>query len=95
MSAKTYWLLWLKAAGVRAIKTFFQTIVGLIPAAATISDVNWKVILGTAALAGLMSVCTSLAGLPEVKDKLPTKEESKEKEPDIAKQGSYLDKEDK
>lgn len=58
---------WLKAAGVRAVKTIAQTAVGLIPAAATISNVDWKVVAGTAALAGIISLLTSLAGLPEVK----------------------------
>lgn len=59
--------LWFKAAAVRAIKTMAQTAVALLPAAATISDVDWKVVLGTAALAGIASILTSLAGLPEVK----------------------------
>lgn len=59
---------WFYAAGVRAIKTVAQTAVALLPAAATISEVDWKVVLGTAALAGLTSLFTSIAGLPELKD---------------------------
>ena len=58
--------LWLKAAGTRAMKTMAQTAVALLPAAATINAVDWGVVLGTAALAGVASVLTSLAGLPEL-----------------------------
>lgn len=57
---------WLKAAGIRALKTVAQTAVGLIPAAITISQVDWKVVAGTALLAGVVSLLTSVAGLPEV-----------------------------
>ena len=64
---KNYWIKWLKAAGVRAIKTVAQTAVALLPAAAMITDVDWKVVAGTAALAGVASLLTSLAGIPEVK----------------------------
>ena len=59
---------WLKAAGIRAIKTMAQTVVALIPAAATITQVDWLTVIGTAALAGVTSVITSLAGLPELKE---------------------------
>lgn len=59
---------WIKAAAVRAIKTMAQTAVALLPAAATITAVDWKVVLGTAALAGVTSILTSLAGIPEVKE---------------------------
>ena len=59
---------WMKAAGIRAVKTTAQAAVALIPAAATIWAVDWKVVLGTAALAGAASLLTSLAGLPEVKE---------------------------
>lgn len=57
---------WWKAAGVRALKTFAQAAIGMIPAAVTISQVDWLTVMGTAALAGLTSLLTSLAGLPEV-----------------------------
>lgn len=56
---------WLKAAGVRAVKTVAQTAVALIPAAVTITQVDWKVVVGTALLSGVTSILTSLAGLPE------------------------------
>lgn len=65
---------WLKAAGIRAIKTFAQSAVALIPAAATITAVNWKVTIGTAALAAVASILTSIAGLPEAKQLAQTKE---------------------
>ncbi len=59
---------WWKAAGIRAVKTTAQTAVALLPAAATITAVDWVTVLGTAALAGVASLLTSLAGLPEVKN---------------------------
>lgn len=59
---------WWKAAGIRAVKTMAQTAISLIPAATMIKDVNWPVVVGTASLAGLTSILTSLAGLPECKE---------------------------
>ena len=60
--------LWIKCAGIRAIKTMAQTAVALIPAGVMITEVDWKVVLGTSVLAGVCSVLTSVAGLPEVDD---------------------------
>ena len=61
---------WMRAAGIRAIKTFAQSAVAMIPAAVTINEVNWLAVLGTAALAAVVSVLTSIAtGLPEVDSK--------------------------
>lgn len=60
------WIEWGKAASVRAIKTMAQVAVAILPAAATITDVDWMVVLGTAALSGIASMLTSIAGLPEV-----------------------------
>lgn len=57
---------WLKAAGTRAVKTMAQSALALLPAAATITAVDWKVVIGTAALAGVASMLTSVAGLPEL-----------------------------
>lgn len=59
---------WIKAAGIRAVKTTAQTAVAMLPVAATITEVNWLMVVGTAALAGITSVLTSLAGLPEVSE---------------------------
>ncbi len=60
-------LKWFKAAGIRAIKTIAQTAVATIGTSAVFSDVDWKITLSTASLAGLLSVLTSISGLPEVK----------------------------
>lgn len=57
---------WFKAAGIRAVKTIAQTAVSLIPIAANITEVDWQVVLGTSLLAGLLSILTSIAGLPEI-----------------------------
>lgn len=59
---------WIKGATVRAVKTMAQTAVSLIPASQMIQQVDWKVVVGTAALAGVVSVLTSIAGLPEVEE---------------------------
>ena len=59
---------WIKAAGVRAIKTMSQTAVAMIPAATTITQVDWITVAGTVALAGALSILTSVAGLPEVEE---------------------------
>ena len=58
---------WLKAAGTRAVKTMAQSALAMLPAAATITAVDWKVVIGTAVLAGVESMLTSVAGLPELK----------------------------
>lgn len=58
---------WIKAASVRAIKTMAQTAAAMLTAGAMIQQVDWKAVAGTAALAGIYSVLTSVAGLPEVK----------------------------
>lgn len=57
---------WIKAAGMRAAKTMAQTAVAMLPVAATITAVDWRTVVGTAALAGVASILTSLAGLPEL-----------------------------
>lgn len=59
---------WLKAAAVRAVKTVAQTAVATIGTSAVLSEVNWLAVLSASALAGVLSVLTSIAGLPEVKE---------------------------
>lgn len=59
---------WIKSAGIRALKTFAQTFLAVIgTGAVTLGDVNWTLVLSSAALAAILSLVTSLAGLPEVK----------------------------
>lgn len=60
------WIGWWRRAGIRAVKTMAQTAVAMLPVAATIMEVNWGTVIGTAALAGVASFATSLAGLPEL-----------------------------
>ena len=60
--------MWVKCAGIRAIKTVAQTAVGSIGASAVFSEVNWKIVVSSALLAGVVSLLTSIGGLPEVKD---------------------------
>lgn len=62
------WKEWMKKAGVRAVKTMAQTAVALLPASATIRQVDWITVFGTAALAGVTSLLMSLAGLPELQN---------------------------
>lgn len=59
---------WLKAAGVRAVKTFSQTFVATIGTSAVLSAVDWKVVLSASVLSAILSIATSVAGLPEVKE---------------------------
>lgn len=59
---------WIRAAGVRAIKTFAQTAASLVTVGAVMSEINWVFVLSSAAVAAIYSLLTSVAGLPELDD---------------------------
>lgn len=60
---------WLRAAGIRAIKTMAQSFASLIPTTVVaIGEINWQIAFSAAILSGILSICTSIAGLPEVED---------------------------
>jgi len=65
---KTKVIKWMKAAGIRAAKTVAQTAVAMIPVGVSVTEVGWAAVAGTAALAGVVSLLTSIAGLPELKE---------------------------
>lgn len=70
---------WLHCAGIRAIKTIAQTIIASVGTAVVLSDVDWKYIFSASILAGILSLLTSVAGLPEVeaKEEERTREEAR------------------
>ena len=70
MKNKSYWMDWVKKAGVRAVKTIAQAAIAGIGAAAAMGQVDWKYVLSASVLAGVLSMLTSIAGLPEVEPKI-------------------------
>lgn len=60
------WKKWIRAAGIRAIKTMAQSAVGIIGTSVVISDVSWQMVLSASVLAGIISLLTSIGGLPEL-----------------------------
>ncbi len=63
-----YWKKWLKAAGIRALKTFAQSVLGGIAIGAAMSEVSWVYVLSVGVVAAIASMLTSVAGLPEVEE---------------------------
>lgn len=66
---KDYWTQWLKAAGIRALKTFAQTAVGMITVGAALHEVDWALVGSVSAVAAIASLLTSIVGIPEVDKK--------------------------
>lgn len=66
-------LSWFKCAGIRALKTIAQTAVATIGTSSMMSEVNWKIVISTSLLAGILSIFTSMTGLPEVEKMEDTK----------------------
>ena len=75
---KRDWKTWAKAAAVRAIKTVAQSAVAMIGTAAVMAEVDWKMVISAAVLAGVISILTSVAGLPEVSSVETIETESEE-----------------
>lgn len=65
---KTNFKKWLKAAGMRAVKTVAQSALATVGTSAALGEVNWKYVVSTSVLAGILSLLTSVVGIPEVKD---------------------------
>jgi hypothetical protein len=68
MKNMTNWKIWSRAAGIRAVKTVAQTAVATIGTSAVLGDVNWTMVISASVLAGVLSLLTSVAGLPECKE---------------------------
>jgi hypothetical protein len=64
----TNWKTWVRAAGIRAVKTVAQTAIATIGTSAVLGDVNWTMVVSASVLAGVLSLLTSVAGLPECKE---------------------------
>lgn len=66
MKDKDYWLKWFKAAGIRALKTMAQTALGMFTVGMAAEEVKWQYVASVSVVAGIYSLITSIAGLPEV-----------------------------
>lgn len=73
MNKKEELIKWFKCAGIRALKTIAQTAVATIGTSSMMSEVNWKIVISTSLLAGILSIFTSMTGLPEVEKMEDTK----------------------
>lgn len=68
MRTKEYWIRWIQAAGIRALKTVAQTALSIITIGVALQDVNWLAVASVSAVAGIYSLLTSIVGLPEVEE---------------------------
>jgi hypothetical protein len=68
MTDMTNWKTWARAAGIRAIKTVAQTAIATIGTSAVLGEVNWTMVVSASVLAGVLSLLTSVAGLPECRE---------------------------
>ena len=66
--SKEWWKKWIKAAGIRAIKTICQTAIATIGTATVLDEVNWALIVSASLLAGIVSLLSNLSGLPEIEE---------------------------
>lgn len=66
MNKKEELIKWFKYAGIRALRTIAQTAIATIGTSSMMSEVNWKIVISTSLLAGILSIFTSMAGLPEI-----------------------------
>lgn len=80
MKNKQYWLNWLKSAGIRALKTVAQSAIGTIGGALALGAVDWRLVASAAVLAGVLSLLTSVTGLPEVPKEETFEDEEKGEE---------------
>lgn len=80
---KTNMKQWMKAAGIRAVKTVAQAAVAMIGTSVVLSDVNWQTVVSASVLAGLLSLLTSVAGLPEVENVTVNKADIEEDELEV------------
>lgn len=76
MKNKDYWIAWAKAAGLRALRTFAQSLCGAIGASVFLDQVRWVEALSAAALSAVLSVLMSIGGLPEVEPEEVTEDDS-------------------
>lgn len=67
MHSKEYWLNWGKRAGIRALRTLSQSAIATIGISSAIGEIDWKYVLSTSVLAGIISMLTSIRGLPEIR----------------------------
>ena len=63
---KSYWIAWAKAAGLRAVKTWAQTFIATVGTSMVLTEVNWVFVISASVMAAILSIATSLTGLPEV-----------------------------